>query len=354
MPKITFKEITGLLEKMIRIPSFSGEETGVAGLIAGFLTSCGVEIRRQGNNVWAYNKEFDPAKPTILLNSHIDTVKPNAGYARDPFAADTVDGKLYGLGSNDAGASVVSLVAAFLHFYEETGLKYNLCLALTAEEERSGQGGIESLWPELGRIDFAVVGEPTGMNMAVAEKGLMVLDCIAHGVSGHAARGEGVNAIYKAMKDIAWFESYRFPKVSETLGEVGTAVTIISGGTQHNVVPVECRFTVDVRVTDCYTHEEILGIVREHVASEVVPRSTRLRSSSITTVHPIVQAGLALGLTMFGSPTMSDQALIPCPSLKIGPGESSRSHSADEYILLSEIERGIEVYIALLDKVVWA
>ncbi len=340
-----------LLQEMIRIPSFSGEESAVAELIAEFLADRGISVRRKGNNLWVCNKFFDSAKPTILLNSHLDTVRPNAGYTRDPFAPDVEGDTLYGLGSNDAGASVVALMAAFLHFQACEGLAYNLCLALTAEEERSGAEGIELVWDDLPPVDFAIVGEPTGMQMAVAEKGLLVVDCVARGVSGHAARNEGVNAIYKAVKDIEWFENYRFPKVSEWLGEMNMAVTMINSGTQHNVVPAECAFTVDIRVTEQYTHQEVVETIREHVQSEVTPRSMRLRSSSIPVDHPIVQAGIALGLTMYGSPTSSDQTRIPATSVKIGPGRSERSHTADEFILLSEIGQGIELYIRLLERI---
>jgi len=344
-------EYIHLLKEMIRIPSFSGEEGDLSGLIESFLASRNVEFIGKGFNIWAYNRHFDPSKPTILLNSHLDTVRPNSGYTRDPFAPETEGDKLYGLGSTDAGASVVSLLAAFLHFYGQENRRYNLCIALTADEERSGTNGIESIWNDLKPIDFAIVGEPTEMQMAIAEKGLMVVDCVAHGQSGHAARREGVNAIYKAMKDIQWFESYRFPKVSELLGEVGMAVTIISAGTQHNVIPAECTFTADIRITEQYTHEEVLEIIRQNVESEVTPRSMRLRSSSIPTDHPVVQAGKKMGLETFGSPTMSDQALIPVPSLKMGPGRSERSHTADEYVFLSEIENGIETYIKLLNSI---
>lgn len=341
-----------LLERLIATPSYSREEKMTADLLAAFLTGQGVaEVHRLHNNVWARNRWFDPSKPTILLNSHHDTVKPAAGWSRDPFVPEVVDGRLYGLGSNDAGASVVSLTAAFLHFYEAKDLKYNLLLALTGEEEVSGQNGIESLLPELGPLDFAIVGEPTGLHLAIAERGLMVLDCVAHGKPGHAARDEGDNAIYRAMEDIEWFRTYRFPKESALFGGVKMSVTIVSAGTQHNVVPAECRFTVDVRVTDRYTNEEVLETVRQHVRSEVFPRSTRLKPSSIDPSHPIVAAGMALGRRTYGSPTMSDQALLSVPSLKVGPGESARSHSADEYVCLQEIEEGIVQYIALLDAV---
>lgn len=341
-----------LLRRMIATPSVSREEERTADLLAEFLTSRGVDpVHRSHNNVWARNRWFDPAKPTILLNSHHDTVKPNSAYTRDPFAPDIEAGTLYGLGSNDAGASVVSLIAAFLHFYEAEGLRYNLCLALTAEEEVSGRNGIESILPELGELSFAIVGEPTGMELAIAERGLMVLDCVAHGKAGHAARNEGDNAIYRAMQDIEWFRTYRFPQESQLFGNVKMSVTVINAGTQHNVVPAECRYTVDVRVTDRYTNEEVLEIVRSHVASDVTPRSTRLKPSYIDPSHPIVAAGLALGRHTYGSPTTSDQALLSIPSLKMGPGDSARSHSADEFVYVAEIEAGIDQYIAMLEAV---
>lgn len=341
-----------LLRRMIATPSVSREEERTADLLAEFLTSRGVDpVHRSHNNVWVRNRWFDPAKPTILLNSHHDTVKPNSAYTRDPFAPDIEAGKLYGLGSNDAGASVVSLIAAFLHFYEAEGLRYNLCMALTAEEEVSGRNGIESILPELGELSFAIVGEPTGMELAIAERGLMVLDCVAHGKAGHAARNEGDNAIYRAMQDIEWFRTYRFPQESQLFGNVKMSVTVINAGTQHNVVPAECRYTVDVRVTDRYTNEEVLEIVRSHVASDVTPRSTRLKPSYIDPSHPIVAAGLALGRHTYGSPTTSDQALLSILSLKMGPGDSARSHSADEFVYVAEIGAGIDQYIAMLEAV---
>jgi acetylornithine deacetylase len=286
------------------------------------------------------------------LNSHHDTVKPNAGYTLDPFSPIEKDGKLYGLGSNDAGGALTSLIATFLYFYEMPNLAYNIVLAATAEEEISGKNGIACILPELGNLEFAIVGEPTLMQLAVAEKGLMVIDCISHGKSGHAAREEGENAIYKAMNDIVWFRTYRFPKVSEWLGKVKMSVTIIQAGTQHNVVPDTCKFTVDVRVTDCYRNEEIIEIIKENVKCEVVPRSVRLTPSSISMSHPIVQMGLQLGRKPYGSPTTSDQALLNIPSLKLGPGDSARSHTADEFIYLHEIEAGITLYVKMLEGVV--
>lgn len=343
-----FDDSIDLLRRLISIPSLSKEEDNTALLIQQFLQDRGVKTHRLNNNVWAYNEHFDSDKPTILLNSHHDTVKPNPGYSRDPFAAEIIDGKLFGLGSNDAGGCLVSLIAVFIHFYKEKNLKYNLCLAATAEEEISGKNGIELILPDLGELEFAIVGEPTLMQLAIAERGLMVLDCVAHGKAGHAAREEGDNAIYKAIKDINWFKTYEFAKKSALFGQVKMSVTIIDAGSQHNVVPAVCNFTVDVRVTDAYRNEEVLKIISQNVDCEVNPRSTRLKSSFISLEHPIVKAGIAMGRETYGSPTTSDQALIDIPSLKMGPGDSARSHMADEYIYLSEIEEGIELYIKLL------
>lgn len=341
-----------LLQQLIAIPSFSKEEDKTATVIEGFFAQHEIPTHRKGNNVWATNRNFNPELPTILLNSHHDTVKPNSQYTRDPFAADIIDGKLYGLGSNDAGGPLVSLIAAFLNYYPQQNLKYNFVIAATAEEEISGTGGIESIWELLPKIDFAIVGEPTLCNMAVAEKGLMVLDCVAHGKAGHAARNEGVNAIYKAIEDIQWIQSFKFPKVSETLGECKMTVTIINAGKQHNVVPAECLYTIDVRVTDQYTLEEVLEIIQHNVLATVKPRSLRMRSSGIDPNHILVKSAKNLGLELYGSPTTSDQALIPVPSVKMGPGDSARSHTADEFIFVAEIVKGIDTYIKLLDQVV--
>jgi acetylornithine deacetylase/succinyl-diaminopimelate desuccinylase-like protein len=341
-----------LLEQLIAIPSFSKEEDKTATVLEGFLRQQQITAHRKGNNVWAINRNFNAQLPTILLNSHHDTVKPNSQYTRDPFKAEIIDGKLYGLGSNDAGGPLVSLIATFLHFYDQQNLKYNIVIAATAEEEISGVGGIESIWELLPKIDFAIVGEPTLCNMAVAEKGLMVLDCVARGKAGHAAREEGVNAIYVALQDIEWIRKYKFPKVSETLGEIKMTVTIINAGKQHNVVPAECLFTIDVRVTDQYTLEEVFEIIKSNVKSEVTPRSLRMRSSGIDAGHALVTAAKKLRLELYGSPTTSDQALIPVPSVKIGPGDSARSHTADEFIYVADIVKGIDTYISLLDEVV--
>lgn len=346
-----FQQAVQLLQQLIATPSFSKEEDRTADLIEQFLKQHGIDVHRKLNNLWAWNKHFDPARPTILLNSHHDTVKPNSGYTRDPFDAKIEDGKLYGLGSNDAGGCLVSLIAVFLYFYEQEGLKYNFCLATTAEEEISGVNGLELIIPDLGELSFGIVGEPTQMHLAIAEKGLMVLDCTSHGKAGHAAREEGDNAIYKALTDIEWFRNFRFPKESEVFGPVKMSVTIINAGSQHNVVPASCTFTVDVRVTDAYRNEEVLEIIREHVSCEVKPRSIRLKPSSIDKTHPIVQAGIALGRDTYGSPTTSDQSLLDIPSLKIGPGDSARSHTADEFIFVDEIRDGIEIYIDMLEQI---
>lgn len=340
-----------LLQQLIATPSFSREEDKTALILQGFFKEQDIPAERHGNNVWARNKHFNPDLPTVLLNSHHDTVKPNSGYTRDPFAAEIIDGKLYGLGSNDAGGALVCLMVTFLHFYEQKNLKFNLVMAATAEEEVSGANGIESIWTLLPRIDFAIVGEPTRCQMAVAEKGLMVLDCVARGKAGHAARDEGVNAIYEAIRDIEWFRTYRFPRVSPTLGEVKMTTTVIQAGKQHNVVPAECSYTVDVRVTDQYTLEEVLDVVRNNVQSEVKPRSMRMRPSGISDDHVLVKAAKKLDIPLYGSPTTSDQALIPVPSVKIGPGDSARSHTMDEFIYVAEIVEGIDTYIALLNEI---
>ena len=342
----------GLLKQLVATPSFSKEEDNSSAVIKNFLVTHGVKAEQYLYNIWARNKHFDANKPTILLNSHHDTVKPNKGYTLDAFAAIEENGKLFGLGSNDAGGSLVSLIAAFLYFYEKENLKCNILLAATAEEEISGHNGIEALLPQLSKIDFAIVGEPTKMQMAVAEKGLMVLDCSANGRAGHAAREEGDNAVYKAIKDIEWFSSFKFDKVSDLLGPVKMSVTVIETDNKaHNVVPAQCRFVVDCRVNELYTFEEMLEVIRSNVQSEVKPRSTRLRSSAIALDHPLVKAGLKMGRNYYGSPTTSDKALMTFPSLKIGPGDSARSHTADEYIYTDEIKEGIELYIQLLNHV---
>jgi len=347
-----YQEALHLLKDLIATPSLSKEEDKTAYIIHQFLTKHGVAAQGKQNNVWAFNKHYQPDLPTVLLNSHHDTVKPNQGWIKNPFEPLIEEGRLFGLGSNDAGGCLVALIATFLYFYAEEKLTYNLVLAATAEEEISGRNGIELLWPELGNIEFAIVGEPTEMHLAIAEKGLLVLDCVVHGKSGHAAREEGDNAIYKAIQDINWLQTYRFPKISEFLGPVKTTVTIIKAGTQHNVVPDRCEFTIDVRVTDSYTNEEVLEIIQANLAAEVTPRSVRLRSSSISKNSKVIQAGVALGRKTYGSPTTSDQALIPVPSLKLGPGDSARSHTADEFIYLHEVKEGIALYINILKRVI--
>lgn len=342
-----------LLKELIEIPSFSKEEDKTAALIETFLKTRGVEVRRDKNNVWAKNKKFNDTRPTILLNSHHDTVKPNQGYTLDPFSPIEKDGKLFGLGSNDAGGCLVSLIATFLYYYDKSSLQYNFIFAATAEEEISGKDGVESLLPHLPAIDCAIVGEPTQLNLAVAERGLMVLDCIAHGKAGHAARNEGDNAIYKAMKDIEWLNTFSFEKVSALLGAVKLNVTSIETENKaHNVVPAECRFVVDVRVNELYSMDEVIDTIQTNIQSEVKPRSTRLRSTSIAIDHPLVQSGIKLGKTYYGSPTTSDKALMNFPALKMGPGDSARSHTADEFIFIDEIKQGIETYIQLLNQFV--
>jgi acetylornithine deacetylase/succinyl-diaminopimelate desuccinylase-like protein len=350
---ILYHDSLALLKQLIATPSFSREEAGTATVLERFFSEKNIPVSRLKNNVWCTNQYFDESRPSILLNSHHDTVKPNPQYTRNPFLPTIENGKLYGLGSNDAGGPLVGLIAAFLYFYNEPGLKYNLVLAASAEEEISGKDGIELILPELGdQIEFAIVGEPTLTNLAIAEKGLLVLDCRSVGRAGHAARDEGENAIYKAMKDIEWFQTFRFPRVSPLLGPVKMNVTVIhSDNDAHNVIPAGCRFVVDVRVTDAYTLEEVLETIIRHVDCEVKPRSLRMRPSQIERNHPIVQAGIRQGKSTYGSPTTSDQALIPVPSLKCGPGDSARSHSADEFIYLNEIKEGIETYIGLLKQV---
>ena len=341
-----------LLKQLIATPSFSREEDKTAELLITFFNQQGITTNRKGNNIWAVNQHFDSSKPSILLNSHHDTVKPNPGYTRDPFSPTIEDEKLYGLGSNDAGGSLVSLIATFLNFQDRKDLKFNIVFVASAEEEISGTNGIELVWSDLPKIDFAIVGEPTLTDIAVAEKGLLVLDCVSKGKAGHAAREEGVNAIYEALIDIEWFRNYRFSKVSTSLGEIKMSVTVINAGQAHNQVPVECKFTVDIRVTDAYSLEEVLETVKQNVSCSVNVRSLRLRSSGVSEDHPVVIAGYKLGKKLYGSPTTSDQALIPVPSIKMGPGDSARSHSADEFIFTKEIEEGINSYVSLLTAIV--
>jgi len=351
---ILFSKALNLLKLLIAIPSFSRQEQDTAALLTQFLQENGVEANQLGNNIYAFNKYFQSGKPTLLLNSHHDTVKPDKAYTLDPFLAVEENGKLFGLGSNDAGGSLVALITTFLNFYDAQDLHYNIIFVASAEEEISGSGGIEAILPTLPPIDFAIVGEPTQMQMAVAEKGLMVLDCIATGITGHAARNEGENALYKAINDINWLNSYKFEKVSPFLGPVKTTVTVIETDNKaHNVVPASCKFVVDVRVNELYTFEEVIAIVQEHFQSSILPRSFRLKSSSIAENHPLVMAGKFLGKTTYGSPTTSDKALMPFPALKMGPGNSARSHTADEFIYVNEIEDGIQDYIKIINQLVY-
>lgn len=346
-----YKEAVGLLKKIIAIPSVSREEKNVADFLEEYLIQRNFSVHRKNNNLYCLEKQFDSSRPTILLNAHIDTVKPVSGWTRDPFLPSEEEGKIYGLGSNDDGASLVSLLAAFT-LLQNTRQAYNLIFLASAEEEISGKNGIESVLPDLPVCALAVVGEPTGMHPAIAEKGLIVLDCTSYGTSGHAAREKGVNAIYEAFRDIEWFRTCQLPGISEVLGEVKTTVTMINAGTQHNVIPDRCTFVVDVRSNECYTNQEIYEYITRHVRCEVKPRSFRLNSSGIPVTHPIVKRAVDYGKIPYGSPTLSDQALIPFPSLKIGPGESSRSHMSDEYIRLDEIKEAIEMYFRLLDGLV--
>lgn len=343
------KSAVDLLHQLIGTPSFSREEEGTAAILFAILKDRGVAVRQQGNNVWARNKHWQEGKPVILLNSHHDTVKPASAYTRDPFVPQIEGDQLFGLGSNDAGGPLVSLVFTFLHFHEREDLPYNLILAATAEEEISGANGIAKLLPELGDIHLGIVGEPTQMQMAIAEKGLMVIDGEAIGRSGHAAREEGVNALYIATEDINWIRNFKFPQVSPMLGPVKATVTQIKAGTQHNVVPDRCDFVIDVRTNELYSNWDAFTILQSNTKSILKARSFRLNSSRLEEDHPIVQKGRSLGLTTFGSPTLSDQALMAFPTLKIGPGDSARSHTADEYIKISEVREGIELYIKLLE-----
>ncbi len=346
---MTSQTAISLLQHLISTPSISREESATAQIIFDFLQEQGVAPQRHLNNVFSFCENYDEAKPTLLLCSHHDTVRPAAGYTRDPYTPTIEEGKLYGLGSNDAGASVVSLIATYCNFYKKQ-LPYNLALAIVAEEEVQGPNGIESIKPLLGKIDCAIVGEPTQMQAAVGERGLMVLDCTAHGKQGHAARNEGDNALYHAVDAIEWFRTFKFPKKSVRMGEVKMTTTMISCGTQHNVVPAECKFVVDVRPTDAYDNQEIVDIIRASVRCDVQPRSTRIRASSIADEHPLVVAATKIGRETYVSPTTSDIALLKLPSLKMGPGDSARSHSANEYICVSEIEEAVEIYEKLLEN----
>jgi acetylornithine deacetylase len=342
-----------LLKQLIATPSFSNEEDKTASILEQFFIQQSIPAQRLMNNVWATNAYFDSSKPSILLNSHHDTVRPNKGYTIDPFFPSLEDGKLFGLGSNDAGGCLVSLIAAFIFFYPQKNLPFNIVFAASAEEEISGNNGVEALLPHLPPIQFGIVGEPTLLQMAVAERGLMVLDAYSIGIAGHAARNEGENALYKAIKDIQWISTYHFDKVSDLLGEVKMTVTSLNTeNKQHNVVPAHAQFLIDVRVNELYSFDEVLSTIQKNIQSTINPRSTRLRSTSIALDHPLVKAGIELGCTYYGSPTTSDKALMHFPTLKIGPGDSARSHMADECIYVQEIKDGIELYIQLINRII--
>lgn len=341
-----------LLKTLISTPSFSKEETNAADVMRTFLAKENIVFHTKENNTWAFNKHYTASKPTILLDSHIDTVRPAKGYSLDPFSPIEVGDQLFGLGSNDAGGPLVSLLATFIHFYEREDLTFNLVFAASAEEEISGRRGMEIVLPKVAPIDFAIFGEPTKMELAIAEKGLLVLDCYAHGKSGHSARDEGENALYKAMGDIQKLRNFKFEKVSAVLGEVKISVTQIEAGTQHNVIPDICHFVVDVRTNELYLNKEAAEILNNLIESEVKPRSVRLNSSGISEHHPFAKLVKNKGINIYGSPTTSDQAIISCLSVKMGPGDSARSHTADEFIYKSEIFAGIERYIELLEELV--
>ena len=352
---MTANDAIALLQRLIATPSLSGNESDTADILAAELASRGVVVRRHHNNIWALSEGFDANKPTLMLNSHQDTVKPSQNYTRDPFEATIEEGKLYGLGSNDAGASLVSLVVTFCNNYNTSALPYNLLLALTAEEENMGERGMRAFLPHLDMegivVDMVLVGEPTSMQPAIGERGLVVLDCVAHGKSGHAARNEGENALYKAMTDIEKLRNFHFEKVSELLGDIKITITQISAGTQHNIVPDECHFVVDIRTTDAYSNEEVVELLQKAVECDAKPRSTRVRASAIALSHPLVESAMAIGREPFISPTTSDRAIMQgLPALKMGVGESSRSHTADEFILVGEIEEGIAIYQKLLNE----
>lgn len=343
-----FDKAVELLKELISLPSLSKEEDQTADCIERFLIDHSKQVNRKGNNIWSVSNNCPKDAPVLLLNSHHDTVKATGNWSKDPYTPVMTDDRIYGLGSNDAGGSVVSLLATYLHLSMQSGLPYRLILAITAEEEISGADGVGSILDDLGPIDLAIVGEPTDMQLAVAEKGLVVLDCVSTGKSGHAAREEGENALYAAIEDINWIRKYRFPEISSLLGPVKMTVTQIQAGSQHNVLPANCEFVVDVRTNEYYSNQEVVDFIQNNLKSRVTPRSIRLNSSGIALEHPVVQKGRQLGLTCFGSATLSDQTLMDFNSVKIGPGQSARSHTADEFILLSEIKEGIATYINLL------
>lgn len=336
-----------LLGQLVEIPSYSRDEAKAADFFEDVMRRDGLRPQRCGHNLWVCGTMREE-RPTLLLNAHLDTVRPVNGWTLPPHAATVRDGRIYGLGSNDCGGGLVTLYLTFLALHDRTDLPWNLVFAASAEEEVSGRDGMERLRDELPPIDVAIVGEPTEMQPAIAEKGLMVLDAVAHGRAGHAAREEGVNAIYAALPDLEWIRTHRFCRISPLLGPVKMSVTIIQAGTQHNVVPDTCRFTIDVRPNDCYTNREILDEIRENLHSDVTPRSTRLNASHLAPEHPLVQRAVVLGRTPFGSPTLSDQALMPFPSMKMGPGDSARSHTADEYIRIDELDEALRLYPELI------
>ena len=351
LESLTSEAIT-LLKSLIKTKSFSSEEDQTALLLELWFQKFNITYQRTQNNVWAVNQYFDVSKPTLLLNSHHDTVKPNKGYSKDPFKAIVEDGKLYGLGSNDAGGCLVSLLATFAYFFSKKNLKYNLVIVASAEEESSGPNGLNSMLSVIPKIDVAIVGEPTLMNLAVAEKGLVVFDAKVKGTPGHAAHPNDDNALYNTIEVLQWFKEYKFERPSEALGDVKMTVTQIKGGKQHNAIPAEVELVIDVRVNDAYSNQEIADIlIAEAPCSSIMPRSLRLNSSSIPMEHELVQAGIKMGRSTYGSPTLSDQAALSCPSLKLGPGDSTRSHSADEFIYIAEIEEGIQIYVELLNHV---
>ena len=343
-------EALALLKCLIKIPSISKDEIQSAIFIQQWLFERGVLSTLVGNNVCAKNKYFDENKPSVLLISHHDTVPPSKSYTRDPYCAEMIDGKLYGLGSNDAGGALVSMLATFSYFYDKEDLPYNLLLCAAAEEEISGKNGAELALTFFDEINFAIVGEPTSMELAISEKGLMVCDCIAHGKTGHAARNEGDNAILKAVSDINWINGYQFAQTSETLGDVKMSVTMIDAGVKHNIIPEKCHFVVDVRSTDVYSNEDVLQVMRRHMSSEIMPRSMRIKSSKTPIDHPLMQGLLAKGIKAYGSPTTSDQAILTCPSVKFSPGDSKRSHSADEFIYVEQINMGVEFFITFFNE----
>jgi len=350
--KLTIEAIA-LLKKLIETPSFSSEEDKTALLIENWFKDHQIPFQRDRNNIWAVNKYFDKSKPTLLLNSHHDTVKPNSAYTKNPFEAIVEDGKLYGLGSNDAGGCLVSLMATFTYFFHQENLKYNLVMVASAEEESSGEFGLNSMLSIIPKIDVAIVGEPTLMNLAIAEKGLVVFDAVVEGIASHAAHPNNDNPIYKMIDVLRWFRDFTFDKTSETLGDVKMTVTQINAGKQHNVVPAHVDLVIDVRVNDSYSNQEIAQILQENApCSKIIPRSLRLNSSSISSEHELVKAGISIGRKTYGSPTLSDQSVLSCQSLKLGPGDSTRSHYADEFIYIAEIEEGIAIYVELLNRVI--